>query len=270
MLIVSRRATPLLGFLLCLVPTPGGAEEAGGPGTVEDIEACLQRTLPARTSIQRVSVDVADGEGELSRSRATIHWKRFESGLASVLLRFSEPPQRAGMAMLARQQQKGSPETYLYLPELRQTRRVSAKSAAGSMFGTDFSYEDFAYLQGVAERGERARLPDREIAGRSCYVLESVPDEAEAAYERVLYFLERERCTPLRAEFFGAGGTLRKVLEVDPSRVEAHGDRFIPMESVMRDLDAGTQTRVRVESIEPDVEIRDRFFEPSQLEMKGR
>ena len=39
------------------------------------------------------------------------------------------------------------PDQFMYLPELRKVRRVTKRSVAGSMFGTDFSYEDFERFQ---------------------------------------------------------------------------------------------------------------------------
>lgn len=249
----------------------GGGAATAEPGDRAEIEACLERRLPNRTSIQRIAFEVSDGEGEVSRSRAKIHWKRFDDDMISVLIRFSEPPRRAGMAMLARQQRAGKPETYLYLPELRQTRRVSARSAAGSMFGTDFSYEDFAFLQGVADDDNAVRLEDAEIEGRPVYVMESRESlTEEPSYERILYYIERERCAPLRAEFYEPGEKLRKVLEVEIDSIQAYGERFIPMRSTMRDLELKTRTAVEVISIEPDAEIRDRLFEPGRLEVGAR
>lgn len=251
----------------CSLALFGGAAGAEEP---TEVRACLERTLPSHTSIQTVEFQVSDNAGEISRSRAKIYWKRFESSLIAVLIRFAEPPRRAGMAMLARQQQDGKPEVYLYLPELRQTRRVSARNAAGSMFGTDFGYEDFAYLQGVASDENPETLDDREIEGRRAYVLQSrVALADEPAYERILYFIERERCTPLRAEFYERGDKLRKVLEVDVDSIEQVGERFVPMRMVMRDLKLESHTAVSVIKIEPDVEIRDSRLEPAALD-KGR
>jgi len=260
--------------------TPGtlGAEPVGDSATagpplarsVAEVQACVERRLPAQTSAQTIELVVRDGEGEVNRARARIYWKRFEHGLAAVQLRFSEPPHRAGMAMLARERAEGDPDTYLYLPELRQTRRVPASSAAGSMFGTDFSYEDFAFLNGVRRAGATQKLPDGELDGRAVYVLETRPQGDHPSYERVTAYVEVERCVPLETQFFAGGGTLRKRFRVDLESIESFGELRIPMHYTMQDLEAGTETDVRVEKINPEAKLRDNLFEPLQLEKGGR
>ncbi len=236
-----------------------------------EVEACLERTLPTRSSIQEVEIETADEKGGIDRSRAKIHWKRFDNDLVSVVMRFSEPTRRAGMALLARQQAEGAPETFTYLPELRQVRRVSARNAAGSMFGTDFGYEDFAFIQGVTSGERPKQLDDQEVDGRLAYVWETrVNPEEQPAYERILYFVARDQCAPLKAEFYESGGRLRKLFEVDSESIEAHGERFIPMRTTMRDLELGTHTSVQVLKIQPDAEIPDRVFEPGELQRRGR
>lgn len=254
----------------CVWGFAGVAHAQDADTSATEIEDCLRRTLPERSAVQTLTLEVVDPDGEESRSRAELYWKRSESELSSALLRFSDPPRRAGMAMLVRERVDEAPETYLYLPELRQTRRVSAKSAAGSMFGTDFSYEDFAFLQGIGRERESRRGEDTEIDGVPVYVVETRPQDEASSYERILLYIEQSRCVPLRAAFYKSGEEMRKELLVGRDTIEAVGDRFVPKHFEMRDLELGTTTRVVVEKIDIEAEIRDRFLEPSQLEIGGR
>ncbi len=239
---------PALGcgaLLVVLGLTTAGDTRAGDAAKLEEVKACLERTFPSRTSVQTLELETFDSSGPIERSRAQIFWRRFEDDLIAVKFEFSEPPRRYGTRMLARQKLEGKPEVYLYLPELQVVRRVSASNAAGSMFSTDFSYEDFAFLQGIAQDENAKAGDDVEIEGRTAYVLESqVALAEEPAYERILYYIERERCVPLRAEFYEPGGTLRKRFEVAVDSVQQHGDRHVPMAMTMRDLGNGSHTTV--------------------------
>ena len=251
-------------------PTWARAAESPPAESAAAVRACVESRLPAHTSEQTIVLIVSDSEGEVSRARARIYWKRFEDGLAAVQLRFSEPPHRAGMAMLARERAEGDPDTYLYLPELRQTRRVPAASAAGSMFGTDFSYEDFTFLQGVRRRGTTQKLPDADWDGHPVYVLETRPEAGDAAYERIVAYVEIKRCVPLQADFYARGDKLRKRFRADRDAIESIGDFYIPMHYTMQDLEAGTVTDVRVEKVDPEAKLRDSLFAPLELEKGGR
>lgn len=277
---VSVRWSHLLAvFLLSAwLPRASSAQSVAQPPapaqpiakTAAEVQACVEARLPAQASKQTIALAVSDSEGEFNRARARIYWKRFEGGLAAVQLRFSEPPRRAGMAMLAREQSEGDPDTYLYLPELRQTRRVPASSAAGSMFGTDFSYEDFAFLQGVRRASTTRKLADAELEGRPVYVLETRPEGEGSGYDRIVVYVEVERCVPLQADFYASGEKLRKQFRVDRDAIESFGELRIPMHYTMEDLEAGTATDVRVEKIDPEATLRDKLFQPLQLEQGGR
>ncbi len=262
--LASRCFLGIVG-LASLVVGAGGGNAQGGRA---EIEACLERTFPTRTSIQTVELVVVDTKGEIDRSRAKIAWKRSDDDLIAVRACFSEPPNLAGVAVLARQQRaRKQPEIFHYLPALGQVRRIPPEAAAGSMFRTDFGYEDFAFLQGVAHDDNAHRLDDHVIDGRASYVLESrVSIAKRPTYERILYFVEQKRCTPLRAEFYEPGGILRKVLDIHIPSIEAVGERFVPMVLTMRDREHGSHTVVTVVEIDVDVEIKDDIFEPGRLQ----
>ena len=38
----------------------------------------------------------------------------------------------------------------MYLPELRSVRRVTGNTLSGTLLGTDFTYEDFLHIYGLA------------------------------------------------------------------------------------------------------------------------
>ena len=105
------------------------------------------------------------------------------------------------------------------------------------MFGTDFSYEDFERLLGMAADASRTRLPDAELEGRPVYVLEGRPaPDSGSAYERVVTFVERERCVALRTESWERAGGLRKLLEADPQQITREGSDWIARSQKLSDL----------------------------------
>jgi hypothetical protein len=158
------------------------------------------------------------------------------------------------------------------MPEVRKVRRVNSQMMKGSVFGTDFSYEDFERLQGMSGQAQLERLDDAELDALPVYRLRGLPPEGSgSAYAAVVTHVDKKTCVPLKIELYEAGERLRKVLTVDPAKVEPQGELFVPRELRMRDLRDETETLLVVETVEIGVKIPDRTFTLTHLERtRGR
>jgi len=147
-----RRIVALASLLLFALPA--GGEE---PADAEAVTACVQENLPETTSVQSFRLRTSDRAGSEREIAGKVWWRRFENGRSRILLRVKEPGDLRGSALLMIERSSGS-DMFLYLPELRKTRRITSHSVSGSMFGSDFTYEDFQQIQGISLGGEsRAR-----------------------------------------------------------------------------------------------------------------
>jgi outer membrane lipoprotein-sorting protein len=228
---------------------------------VEAVEQCVSRNLPEESSVVDFSVRVRDREGGFTDSGAQLLWRRPGEGLSRMVLRITEPEKTRGTAVLVVEREDEDPDLYVYLPELSKVKRVRKSRLEGSLFGTDFSYEDFERVQGLAQRTELRLLEDFELGDRKVWVLEARPDpDAKSEYSRVLTYVDQEYCLPLRMEFVDRPQRLRKVLDSDPALVRREEDRFVPAEFVMRDLRDGTETRLTVRSLAIDPGLAEEQF----------
>lgn len=252
---------PAVAFALLLSPP------AASPGqTAGEIQACMERNAPSRSASQLLEFTAVDRVGGERVSRAKVLAKKLDDGLRRLRLRFVRPIDLRGSALLIIETGADANDMFLYTPELRKTKRVTADAASGSLFGTDFSYEDFERWQGLNRPGRTERRPDAVVAERPCHVLETLPAaDSSSAYESIVSYVDRETCVVLRSESFEAGGRLRKVLTVDPSSVVTEAGLHMATDVVMRDLRDETHTRVVVEDLEVDRELSDREFLVSRL-----
>ena len=224
--------------------------------------------MPAKTSVQRIEFRARDRLGEEQVTRAKVSGKRFDDGFRRVLLRFYQPSDVRGTALLIFEKEEGS-EMFLYSPELRKTRRVSTRTAAGSLFGTDFSYEDFERFQGIQSHSTSKRRPDAMLGDLPVYVLVSTPaPEDESPYESVVSFIGKKTCLALKIESYEPGARLRKVITADPSQLEQEGGIWFAREVIAKDLRDETQTLMIVEEIEIDQPLPDKRFRLAELERR--
>ena len=236
--------------------------------TADDVVSCMSKNQPEKSAVQTVRMIATDRMGADTATRGKMYWQKGADGLSRIFMRFDEPPDLRDAALLMLEKKDGESDTFMYLPELGKTRRVTTHMMSGSMFGTDFSYEDFAVLQGVADTSaELGEVADLE--GRSAFMLVQQPaPEARSDYDRIVTYVDRETCLLRRAEFFGKGGTLRKLLDVDWSSVEQVGRHWFPKRIVQKDEIEGTHTTLLIEEIEVDVDLPTRMFSRSALERR--
>jgi outer membrane lipoprotein-sorting protein len=247
----------------------GAASGSGGEAETDSAIACAQANLPRHTSVQTVDLVSRDRLGSERHSKAKIYWKRFEDGLSRVLVFVSEPTNVRGTALLILET-GGDPSIFSYLPELRKVRRIHARSVSGSFLGSDFSYEDIERLQGLAEDADLRRLEDTTIAGRPVYVLEGRPKRAGSSYARIVSYVDRETCVPLRTDAYDESDGLVRRFETSPERVVRRGDAWVPLEISATSPDASTRSELRIDAIELDVELPDRLFSEHSLERPPR
>ena len=252
----------LAAALLLSVADPSPAAEQSED--VSEVTECMRANQPKLSVEQEVRFRVMDRSGSERVSKAKIYWQKTEKR-TNALVRFTGPSDLRDSALLMVERGTRS-DMFMYLPELRKVRRISDRTVAGSMFGTDFTYEDFERFQGLTEDGETKRLPDGEVEGRATFVLEGRPARGDqSAYERVVSYVDQERCVPLRTELYEQGNRLRKVMVAPSEMVSQHDTLWVPRLVLVRDVLDETQTELVVEEIELDKKLPRKLFSEREL-----
>jgi hypothetical protein len=251
-------ATPFLVLALALA--------AGADEDADEILACVQRNFPEETSVQMMEFRSTDRLGDGRTLRAKVWWKRHEDGLSRVMLRLRKPPDLRGAGLLLIEK-KPRTDMFVYLPDLEKVRRVTTRMLSGSLFGSDFTYEDFQRLQGMELEGRSERLADATLDEVPVHVVAHHPaPDAGSGYERVVTYVARDTCLPLKSEMWERGERLRKVLTADRESVfQADGVR-ISRKLLMEDLRDKTSTHLIVTEIEVGTEIHKKIFSVLNLE----
>jgi hypothetical protein len=260
----------ILRLLPLAVTVVAVAAAAADLETAEQIEACHRQSFPDDSSVQTISMNAKDRIGAVTTSKATIRWKRFDDGLSRVMMRFFKPPDLRGAGLLMIENESRN-DMFIYLPELGRVKRITSRMTSASMFGTDFSYEEFERLQGIARSAPSTRQEDADVDGRSAYVLDVRPtSDSDSAYERIVTFIDKQTCILLRSEFYERGDGARKILTAETSTLSQEGDVWLAREYLMRDLRDETETKMIVEEVAVGVEIRQKVFSQRELVSGGR
>ena len=259
---VRTALVPLAAATLFSVGGPAASQELGEG--VQQVRDCMERNLP-NASRQDVVLERTEKAGGTRRLEASALWKRDAEGRSRFLVRVEAPPDERDTAFLVIERE-GSNDMFTYLPELRTVRRITSRTVSGSFFGTDFSYEDMLELQSVSKHAKIERKPDGELAGRPVYVLASTPaPDSGSAYARVVSYVDRESCVPLRAELFGKPTQIAKEMTIAWEDVEKRGERWVPKKVSVRNLEKESTSTLVVEKLELDPDLPDALFTQGQL-----
>lgn len=247
-----------------------GASMAGA-ATLEEIEACVAANIPENSLSQSQKLSVADRKGSERSLELDYEWKRFPEDRSKAVLRVTSPADMRGTAVLLIQNKDRSNDAFSYLPEIGKTRRLNSRSLSSTVFGSDFSYEDIQFLQNLVDGSNQKLLPDSRVSDRPVYVVESrAESNDDSSYDRVVTYIDAERCVLTRAEMYGSGDRLRKTMNADPAKVVAQGKAWEATEVRVDDLLQETHSVLRIEESQRDVPIKDAVFTPGALERRGR
>lgn len=257
----SRLVRLLLACVLASYPLA-----AAGDGDADAVLDCVQRNMPPGTVSQMIEFQSTDRAGGGRSIRARMLWRRFEDGRSKLMLRVKDPPDLRDAGLLLLEQPERT-DMFVYLPDLGKSRRVTSAMVSGSLFGSDFTYEDFTRLQGMALEGTSEQLGDEVLDGTPVHVIVHHPAEGSgSAYARVKTFVASDTCVPLRTEMYEQGDHLRKVMTTDPADVHEENGARVPQRVLLRDLRDKSSTRLVVTDIVVGRKIHEKVFTIPYLE----
>jgi hypothetical protein len=244
------------------------AAPAASAGAVDEAEvlACMKENLPKDSSVQDLALRMRDRGGSEREILATLTWKRF-GDRARALVRVDAPDDLRDAAVLLIERSDGGADLFSYLPEMAKVRRINSQTLQGRLFGSDFTYEDFQLLHGMALEGEPEPPRETELDGRPVWVLAREPGpEAGSAYERVVTYVDRATCLLRRAEMYESGERLRKLLVVDPEAVFEQDGVRLPRRIELEDRKRGSATALELIRVDLDKRVRRNDLDVSALE----
>jgi outer membrane lipoprotein-sorting protein len=230
---------PLAGLVLLAAAAAALGGDLDGRAIAEGFD---KKNRP-RDEVDHIRMVIIDRTGSQRSRELTIYFKAGEGDDDKTLVRFDGPPDMKGTGFLTLEEGEKD-EQWLYLPELRKTKKIAGASKAQAFMGTDFSNYDMRTEDLAAH--EYRRLADEALGGRDCYVIEAVPKSDEVAvetgYSKRKIWVDKERFTVPRVEFYDRSGKLLKVASADaPTQIEG---LWRPTRVVMENVQQGSKTVV--------------------------
>lgn len=247
--------------ILAVLLLAGFPQGLAASPALDSLLACMRANIPQTLRIQSFELVSVDRGGGERRLQGRLYGQR-EQDLLRVMLRLEAPTDLRGAAYLLREADPASDEMYVFLPALNKVRRVAGGTRDNGLFGTDFSYNDLKQIHHAFAGGEMRLLAPQTLDGRPVQLLDLRPGAAaDTRFDQIQAWVDSASCVALKIEFSRAG-KLHKRLRAPAAELRQSGPHWYAGSALMEDLEAGTQTRLRITGVVSGEDLAGRYFNP--------
>jgi hypothetical protein len=244
--------------LLLLLPSLAQADPTGDEIVKRVLDSDTWGFNDSEVSARAIIHD----QGGASRTLAfTARSRRYDPPLSKGLVRFTAPGDLSGVGFLQIQKRDGDDDRFLFLPELKRSRRIAGASRAQAFMGTDFSYADLDRRD--LRDGKSVVKGEETIAKFPCWHIEVTPRDA-SIYARLELWVRKDNFVPLKSTMYNRGGVLLKTLVAQElKRVSGH---WYITRSTMTSHQESRSTELVLDKVTPRSDIPDDEFTVRNLE----
>jgi outer membrane lipoprotein-sorting protein len=218
--------------------------------------------------VQHLKLRILDRRGAERSREVVIYFRKYPEDRNRTLLVFESPPEVKGVGILQWVDPHAKDEQWLYLPELKRVRQISAGAKHESFVGTDFSYDDLAIITQITDWTEAdartALLREEAVDGRRCAVIEFTPTGKDVTYGKILVWITVDDLVILKYEMYDTHGERQKILTLSDIRTLGAIPTAFHME--MANVRDGSRTIVDFAEVKYDTGLAESLFTQRALE----
>jgi hypothetical protein len=175
---------------------------------------------------------------------------------------FDKPADLAGAAVLTYSHALVPDDQWLYLPEVKRVKRISAQNKAALFMGSEFAYEDLSSWE--VKKYRYRYLRDETLDGNECFVVENTPAYADSAYSKQIEWVDKKIYHPRRLDYYDRQGRLLKTMTLSGYQ-QYLGKHWRPSEQLMQNQQNGKATQVVWGPYQFKTKIHESEFTPEAL-----
>jgi hypothetical protein len=142
------------------------------PDDARQIVAENQRRTDAQSQHYEGTLKVIDAKGKVA-DKTWIFDRLGSHGTSKAVLRFTEPAEVKGVALLIVNHPDRASDQWMWTPAIQRDRRIALQDRSTRFFGTDFSFEDLEERD--VNQFDYRLLGEEVVDGAACWKIESRP-----------------------------------------------------------------------------------------------
>jgi hypothetical protein len=221
---------------------------------------------------EKMKLTIVDKRGGERVRELELFERRYPGDETKTIVFFQTPAEVKGTAFLA-YTHKGRPaDQWLYLPELKRVRQITANTRKESFVGTDLSYHDLDLISEMTswtEDDAASSLAGEEpVGGTACHHIELAPKREDIGYKKIGLWLGKDDLVPRQLEFFEDASEPKK--RIKQSDVKLIGPIPLPHTIDVETPANGTRTAIAIADVQFNQNLEDDLFTQRYLERGGR
>jgi hypothetical protein len=212
-----------------------------------------------------LNLSITEKNGSVRNRSISMSSKSFPDGVEKRFIKFLNPADVRGTAMLIFDNKNSADEMWIYLPALKKTRRIVSSEKGKSFMSSEFSNADMS-------SPSQADFTNKHVGSSgndNQWVIESIPvsqDKAdEYGYSRKITYLSLDKCQVRKMEFYNSENELFKIIEVKSIHPLPEG-KYMIQEMCANNILTGRKSAITFTNISDNPKIDDSFFSIQNLE----
>lgn len=203
-----------------------------------------------------------EGTLEVFSSRNQVSKKRWEFlrlgsyGDSKSILRFVEPPEVKGVALLIVNHPDRSSDQWMWRPAIEREQRIALQDRSTRFFGTDFSFEDLEERD--VDQFDYRMISEEPIDGAACWKIESKPRQGKSSQYTYSYvWIRKDNYVVARIEAYNKKGLARAIRYTDIANVQGV---WTARELEVSDPERKSRTVLKLEKLQYNAPLKDDQF----------
>ncbi|MDH4276195.1 MAG: outer membrane lipoprotein-sorting protein, partial [Gammaproteobacteria bacterium] len=268
--VIAKPATPTPST----VPAPAASISANDLPRVEEIISRCDYKYAGEDNKSQLSIKLMDRN---NNERTTVYlrlWKAYkgEDDLLEKMLLFTfYPPDAEGAAFMRwafTSAAHRNAEQWIYLPVMRNIRRVSVRDLADSFLGSDLTYGDITERRVEDDAHTLIQIDTDPANGQQYWVVASVPKESDSIYGRKIQWYKKTadwaECVKERVDYYDKRGLLLKRQMLKWQRV----DRAWAWDKVtVQNFQTFHNSEFIVKKVQVNIGLKDESFSERRMQL---
>ena len=212
-----------------------------------------------------LTLKITEKNGSTRTRKISMVTMSYPDGLEKRMIKFVEPAEVKGTALLIIDNKNSADEMWIYLPALKKTRRIVSSDKGKSFMSSEFSNSDMT-------SPPLSDFTDTHIEGSGLggqWIIESKPENEDIAdeygYSKKISYINTSNYQLNKIEFYDFDNKIFKILKIN-SVFPLSGGKYMVRDMVADNLVNNRKSEIVFNNISEGIKVDDSWFSIRNLE----